>query len=235
MNPLFAEVGDIIGLLITLAIIGFSVVSQLLGSGEKTKQQARRRQQQQQRAQQRAQQQAQPGNPNQPQAKTIESEIEDFLRQARGETPKQVEPLVEAVVEPEEAVRTLVHEGQRNTSVGPVEPGKEFAQELSAHVEQHVGHNSISNRDAHLAFATEAADERIEEHLENVFDHQVGHIAHYDETENSNAIAQGTDEISWEEQPEKKSAASDIVDLLRSPDNIKKMFVVSEIFKRPDI
>lgn len=223
MNPLLAAIGDVIGLIITLAIIGFSVLSQILGSGDKAKQQQARRKQQQQRAQQQ--------RPANPQAKSIESEIEDFLRQARGDAPRQEVIPVAEVAEEQEVVRTLVSDPNQSK---PVKPGKDFTRELSSHVESHIGHDSISLRDAHLGEGIESADERIEQHLEEVFDHQVGHLAHYDHTENSNKITDGTDAISWEEEEEKASKASEIVELMKSPDSVKNMFIAMEIFKRPE-
>lgn len=223
MNPLFADIGDIIGLIITLAIIGFSVLSQVLGSGDKAKQQqAQRRRQQQQQAQRQ----------NNPQAKSIESEIEDFLRQARGDAPKQEVIPVAEVAEEREAVRTLVQDANADQ---PIEPGKNFTRELSSHVENHIGRDSISTRDAQLGDTVELADERIEQHLEEVFDHQVGDIAHFDHSENTNKISEGTDAISWEEKEEEASMASEIIELLKSPDSVRQMFIAKEIFERPEI
>lgn len=230
MNPLLADnIGDIIGLIVTLAIIGFSVLSQVLGGGDKAKQQqqARRLQQQQQRARQ----------PNKPQAKSIESEIEDFLRQARGDAPREAMPVAQPVDEESEAVRTLVKEPMevRPIEGEPIQPGQDFTRDLASHVESHISLDSISQRDAHLGDIVEASDERIEQHLEDVFDHQVGQIAHQDHTESTSMIAEGTDAVSWEEKVEKSTLAMDIAAMMKSPDSVRKMFIVTEIFKRPEI
>ncbi len=224
MNPLFADIGDIIGLLITLAIIGFSVLSKFVGEGDQAKQKAEQRRR---RAQQKA---------ANPQTQSIESEIEEFLRQARGDAPasRAAAPPVEAVVMEQERapIRTL---SQQTHDVAPVQPGEDFARELSSHVEEHIGKDSISQRDAHLAETVEMADERIEHHLEEVFDHQVGHIAHQDHTESTSEVAEGTDSQAWQKDGDVPSTADELIELFKSPDSVKKMFIATEIFKRPEI
>lgn len=224
MNPFFAAIGDIIGLLITLAIIGFSVLSKFMGDGDQAKQKAEQRRR---RAQQKA---------ANPQAKSIESEIEDFLRQARGDAPaaRASAPAVEAVVMEENSpIRTLSEQAH---DVTPVQPGQDFARDLESHVAEHIGNDSISQRDAHLGDAVEMADERIEHHLEEVFDHQVGHIAHQDNTENTSTVAEGTDTGVWEgEEVEVADTAGEIIELLKSPQSVRHMFIATEIFKRPEI
>ena len=226
MNPLFADFGDIIGFIIFLAIMGFSVLSKLLGEGKQAKQKAEVR---------RRRAQAKAANP---QAKSIESEIEEFLRQARGgggaEAPRAAAPPVEAVVmEQKQAIRTLT---QQSHDVEPVQPGQDFARDLESHVAEHIGKDSISQRDAHLAETVEMADERIEHHLEEVFDHQVGHLAHQDNTENTSEVAEGTDTQAWQEKDgDVPSTADELIELFKSPDSVKKMFIATEIFKRPEI
>lgn len=227
MNPLLADAGDIIGLIVTLAIIGFSVLSQVLGGGDKAKkQQEARRQQQRQRRQPQ-----QPGA-NRPQAKSIESEIEDFLRQARGDAPP--EPVVAEPV-PDEPVRTLVREPMevQPLEVEPIQPGHDFGRDLASHVENHITRDSIRQRDARLGDTIETADERIEDHLAQVFEHDVGHLAHYEEVDNR--ITEGTDHVSWEEEVKKPGVAEEIAAMMKSPDSVRKMFIVTEIFKRPEI
>jgi len=223
MNPLLADIGDIIGLLITLAIIGFSVLSKFMGEGDQAKQKAELRRR---RAQQKA---------ANPQAKSIESEIEEFLRQARGDAPaaRASAPAVEAVVmEEESAIRTL---SQQSHDVTPAEPGQDFTRDLPAHAD-HSGKDSVSQRDAHLGETVELADERIEHHLEETFDHHVGNIAHQDKTKNTNQVAEGTDASIWEEvEVEDSDFAAEVVGMLQSPDSVRKMFIATEIFKRPEI
>lgn len=228
MDPLLAaNFEEVISLIITLAIIGFSVLSQVLGSGDKAKkQQEARRRQQQQKQQQKAQGAARP------QANSIESEIEAFLRQARGEAPPQA-PAVQPIAD--EPVRKLVNEPMevQPIEVEPIEPGRGFGRDLATHVQDHIGNDSISQRDAQLGDHVELADERIEQHLEEVFDHEVGHLAHFEHVDTK--ITDGTDAVSWEEAVEKASMASDIAAMMKSPDSLRKMFIVTEIFRRPEI
>lgn len=222
MQPLIADIADIIGVIITLAIIGFSVVSKIIGAnnqGQKNRPPQRRNPPPAGGAQNRP---ANAGGGN------IEAEIEDFLRQARGggQQPQARRAAPPApprrVVEAEPVVR---------------EPGKNFGRGLADHVEQHIGRDSISTRDAHLGESVEMADERVEHHLEEVFDHDVGHLAHVDDTDTS--ISEGTDSESYERAPTSSTVqtatAKRIIELLKSPNGVRDVLIASEVLKRPEI
>ena len=217
VQPLFADIGDVIGLIITLAIIGFSVVSKMLSTANQGKQPP---------------QQQRPAAPPQPPKSQrgggIESEIEEFLRQARGDGAQPRRP------KPPPVAQTVV-EAQPVMEAEPIVPGQRFGRSLSQHVEQHIGQDSISSRDAHLGDAVEAVDERLEQHLEEVFDHEVGHLAHTEKLDTS--IAEGTDDPSWEEAEgaNEPSSAQRIFQMLRSPEGVRDVFIASEILKRPEI
>ena len=165
-------------------------------------------------------------------AKSIESEIEDFLRQARGgQQPPPPKPPVAPVVP-----RTIVEATpvEATPVVEEIVPGRGFGRDLSEHVEQHIGRDSISQRDARLGQVVENTDERIEQHLEGVFDHDVGHLAHADEVDTS--VAEGTDAASWQEKKKKEpESAAAIVKMLTSPEGVRDVFIAAEILKRPEI
>lgn len=227
-QPLFADgIGDVIGLIIWVVIIGFSILSKVLKSGGGNKKQVRPPQRQP-----RAQQPG-PGPAARPQAgRGIDAEIEDFLRQARGgkkQTPPQQPAARQAPVR---------QQPRRVVEAQPVEadivPGQGFGRELKEHVADHIGRDSISTRDAHLGDHIEMADERIEHHLEEVFDHDVGHIAHADPVDTS--VSEGTDAHSWEEKNvEKVDSAAKIRKMLSTPESVREVFIISEILKRPEI
>ena len=218
MNPLFADL-DIVGVIFTLAIIGFSILSKFLGGNDGAKKAARRRAQRQH-------------GGNQPPAKSIEAEIEEFLRQTRGAGNQQdleiEDELEEVEVEPARLEQTASAFDEDLKT-----PGQDFGQDVSQHVEQHVSRDSISTRDAHLGDYVESADERIEHHLEEVFEHHVGSIKHSDNTVTTSQVAEGTDAVSWEEKQAKPNrVAQELVEMMKSPDNVKKLFIAKEIFER---
>lgn len=226
MQPLLADIADIIGVIITLAIIGFSVVSKIIGANNQAPKN---------RPPQRRNPPPQGGGvqnrPGKAGAANIEAEIEDFLRQARG-GGQQPQARAAAPPAPPAAPRRVVE-------AEPVarEPGKNFGRGLAEHVEQHIGRDSISTRDAHLAESVEMADERVEHHLEEVFDHDVGHLAHVDDTDTS--ISEGTDEASYEKAPTSSTVqtatAKRIIEMLKSPNGVRDVLIAAEVLKRPEI
>ena len=231
--PLFA-IGDLIGLIIWIIIIVVSVVSKIskaAGGGAKQQEPQANRPPPQIRPQARA-----GGN------KGIESEIEEFLRQARGEKarqtpvqasppPRQANPAARAKPQPPRQFRPRVIEAQ------PVDrdivPGEGFGRSVSEHVRDHIGKDSISTRDAHLGESIESADERIEQHLEDVFDHDVGHLDHAVKVDTS--IAEGTDALDNENVDKQSSEAKRIRQMLSSPDSVREVFIAAEILKRPEV
>ena len=67
-----------------------------------------------------------------------------------------------------------------------------------------------------------------------LFDHDVGRLAHSEMVDTS--VAEGTDARSWEETADDKSmtAAGKIRKMLRSPESIREVYIISEILKRPE-
>lgn len=219
MQPLFADIGEVIGFLITLAIIGFSVISKIISAanGGDAKPGPRRVPQ--------PEGPAQRPRAHRPDPLSMEAEIEDFLRQARGDRAVPPAPPKPPVVEAVPFEATPVPD--------EVVPGQGFGRDLATHVSQHIGHDSISRRDAQLADAVEAADERVEKHLQEVFDHDVGRLAHADAVDTS--IQEGTDAADATSAEKQPDAAAKIAEMLKTPQSIRNMFIVSEILKRPEI
>ena len=75
-----------------------------------------------------------------------------------------------------------------------------------------------------LGAEVDQADDRLDAHLHQVFDHQTG------------SIHQSTDQAAAAPSDAKRAGftAGSIVDLLRSPDNIRNAIILGEILRRPD-
>ena len=239
-QPLLADFGEVIGLIIWVVIIGFSIISKIMNAAKG------------QPAAKRPPKPPAAPRADRPAGKGIESEIEEFLRQARGQQEKPVPRPPAARQMPDvQARREFPPPGAKPRRVVraapiqavPVEalpleddivPGKRFGKDLSEHVADHIGRDSISTRDSGLGDVVSQADERIENHLEQVFDHDVGRLAHSEMVDTS--VAEGTDARSWEETADDKSmtAAGKIRKMLRSPESIREVYIISEILKRPE-
>lgn len=229
VQPLFADIGGLIGIIIWVVIMVVSAIGKMNGGKKGPNRKPGF------------------GKPNkgmpplQPQArgggggpKSIEMEIEDFLRQARG-GQAQPQP-VQTATTARQPPLTGPPKEPRIVEASPVEqdivPGEDFGKGLSRHVREHIGNDSVSTRDAHLAETIEEADERIEHHLEEVFDHDVGHLEHVEHVNTS--IAEGTDALDSAGDVQRMAVANRIREMLDSPDSIREVFIAAEILKRPD-
>ena len=235
--PLLADLGDIVGLLIMLGVMAFSFLSKVLsgqqgpGAGQP-------------RPPHPPGQPIPPGQPpKQRPAGGLEAEIEDFLRQVRGEPapPRPPQSSVESVLPPQPPPRR-----PKPTQVLPelaqaeddFVPGDGFGEGVSSHVREHLSGDTIANRDSHLGEYVGETDERVEQRLEQVFDHDVGHLEHRELVDTS--IAEGTDATDVHSQtgnkkPEDERAAAKIRKMLSQPESIRDVFVAAEILKRPEI
>lgn len=236
-----AGVDEIIGFIIMVVVIGFSIVNKISGVINQGKPPKRRP------AQGRPEQQRNPAQARAGQAggKSIESEIEDFLRQARGEKP-QAPPARQSTPtrQPQQRTRPPAQPQPRGQKPKIIEavpadqdfvPGKDFGRDLSEHVQEHIKQDSISTRDAGLGDYVEEADERVEQHLEEVFDHDVGHLEHIVKVDTS--VSDGTDasELRQAARDEVSASAERIRKMLSTPESIREVFIASEVLKRPEI
>lgn len=233
--PLFADIGGLIGLIIWVVIMIISAVSK---AGGKKAAAAKKKPPMGQGGMgqgglgQGGMGQGGVGQPRAQQGgkQAIEMEIEDFLRQARGgNAPPAAPPRNPPVRNPQPAGPIV----EARPADEDIVPGKGFGRGVSSHVQEHIGRDSISTHDAHLADDIEAADERIEQHLEEVFDHDVGQLENIVDVDTS--IAEGTDAKTLDEaEADRLEAANRIREMLSKPGSIREVFVASEILKRPE-
>jgi len=96
---------------------------------------------------------------------------------------------------------------------------------IDEHVRRHIDVSDIVEHVDHLAEDIEQADERMEAHLDQVFDHDVG----------SSKFGTGkgaTDEL--HRATRSNTAAQDLLKLLQSPATVRQSIMIAEILKRPD-
>ena len=135
--------------------------------------------------------------------------IEDFLRRAiqqkLGKHFEEVEilPAGEVQQPPAAQVHELAEQG------------------VAEHVTDHLDTTEYADRASHLGEAVGEADERLEEHLHEAFDHKLGSLKHED----------------LDTSPDKKSSESSpqgLRQLLRSKSAMRNAIVFREIIDRPD-
>ena len=168
----------------------------------------------------------------------LESEIEAFLRKAAANKKGGVKQNAPAASPPPMHPGQTPRKQQRQETrrKGPLRPEPQEQQpfrkseSVGQHVQRHIRSGGIGEREPHLAENLENADERIEEHLHEVFDHKLGNLTSTTET-----ISQGTDARVWEDnQQETSDMANRLFDMLSSPQQVGAAIVLSEIIRRPE-
>ena len=95
--------------------------------------------------------------------------------------------------------------------------------------------NTLKRSREELAKRIESADERIESHLHQVFDHRLGTLGA--DTADT-VIREGTDAVVWSDREDDRTVdsplAEQVFELLSSPQQMRTAVVLSEILKRPD-
>jgi len=224
---------------IEVAIFAFIIISSLLGQLYKAAQENRKR------AQKKAGQpppMAGGGAPGQPVAnagrpKSLEKEIESFLRKQLG-GPEPAEPKppprppIGTARKPSRQTppqpRPVARTSQRSTRTAFPE-----RESVSSHVERHILSDGIGQRDSHLGEKLSHADERMESHLQEVFQHRLGTL----DTEggsSSSSIRQGTDAAVWSGGQVSTPLSVELFKMLSSPPQVQAAIVLSEILRRPE-
>jgi len=247
------DIADIIRLLFIFGIVGFSIISKIMNANAEAKRKAggkpkpnpQARPGQPPMGQNRPGQarpgQARPGQAPMGQApaqggrpQNVDNEIEEFLRQAKarregGGAPQRApQPQPPPPPTPKPATPRPATLPQTD-----YQPGENFGRGVSAHVQEHLNTNTISQRDARLSEAVSDSDERVENRLEAVFNHDVGHLEHNDDI--NTQIQDGTDATFWDEKEAVDGTADLIRKTLQSPTDVRNAFIISEILKRPEV
>jgi hypothetical protein len=168
-------------------------------------------------AQARAQQQrmAQPQAPAQPQQRMMPPARFPPPQPAQSPFAPQMAPQRQEVIylEPADEVEVI------DAEVAELGGG------VGRHVSQHLrGSQQIAEHARNLGAEVDLADDKLEAHLQQTFDHKLGQLQQR--------------AISVEATPQKASGpdvtADQILHMLRSPASIRNAFVMSEIFRRPE-
>jgi hypothetical protein len=182
-----------------------------------------------------------PGRPAQahaprPGQAALHEEIDAFLRRAaqrRGGAP--AEPI--EIVEPE-AVAPAVRRLARPAAPTPKTATLSDTARPAPHPAGRAPSLQPEPLAQRLSTPLSQADEKLESHLHDAFEHQVGSLAGPGPADQS-AISQGTDSAVWHTPDEaaaaqrERPAAAGLIDRLRNPASLKEAIVLGEIFRRP--
>jgi hypothetical protein len=162
----------------------------------------------------------------------LESEIEQFVRrtmqpnqQPAAQQPPRVQPPRRDNLPPKKMAKV----GTQKPPAQPRTASKKRT--VVAEVASVRRPGGLAERDAHLADVIENRDEEMESHLKNVFGHKVGTLS-----KGAAAYEPGDQSISTaapSAMTTSQFSASDMLQLFRSPSDIRNAIVMSEILNRP--
>jgi hypothetical protein len=113
-----------------------------------------------------------------------------------------------------------------------------LADRLGQHVSEHLDTSSIAEKTESLGSRVRVADEEVEQHLHQTFDHQLGEL---DTGLERTVIREGTDDASWQDLSVKSQQeaqarawqALDIIRMLRDPSAVREAIVLGEVLQPP--
>lgn len=174
----------------------------------------------------------------------MKDEVEDFLRrvaQMRAQAEAQAKAQQQRQAprppmpspppqQPGQPARPPKRQEPRRPQLEPVEaeivtPELRQRDEVSRHVQQHLrGPDEIAQHARQLGHDVDLADDKLEAHLHQVFDHQLGQLA-----------KTGDGAAGPQAQSAHDLSAGDILRLLRSPQSVRDALIMSEVFRRPEL
>jgi hypothetical protein len=174
----------------------------------------------------------------------MRNEVEEFLKrvarmraeaeaQARGGQQRPLAPQPAAPIAPAPQPATVFAPPAQNLAYpSPIEAEvvdaelAETSDAVARHVTQHLrGTEEIAEHTRQLGADVDLADDKLEAHLHQVFDHQLGRLK-----------TTATDQAAAAASDVKRTGftAGSIAGMLLSPDSIRNAIVLGEILRRPD-
>ena len=99
---------------------------------------------------------------------------------------------------------------------------------VARHVAQHLDTRDFAERADRLGDATEQADERMEAHLHQAFDHRLGNISAGTQSITAAITPEADDEVRA-----RVAANHPLLSMLRQPQSVRNAIIVSELLQRP--
>jgi Na+-transporting methylmalonyl-CoA/oxaloacetate decarboxylase gamma subunit len=215
LAPLFADVGAIIfKLVLFLLIFGIPAIGQLIAKMKTIHPPAGG---------------PLPQAPKRPVPTDVVNEIEDFLKRAaqKREGKQIVAPQVRQAPRRVERIEQPVK--AEVVSNGPV-GGK-----VEEHVKKYLDSEEFARRESQLGEEVAQADKAIDQHLSQVFDHQVSRLASLPGEAAAPPVAYEPQELADASTLEIPATfATGLGTLLADADSVRQAIVLSEIFRRPE-
>lgn len=149
----------------------------------------------------------------------MSDDLEKFLQRAAQRRRQRAEPSIVIideqnadVVHPEIVEPEIVEPEMVRRPLG--------SQSVGDHVHEHLDHSGFEQRAERLGDRVESADDKMSQHIHDVFDHQVGRL-HSQFVDDPNSIS--------DDPPPTDVQPNWIVDMLRNPATLRQVIVLNEI------
>jgi len=164
----------------------------------------------------------------------LSDEIAEFLRRAAQRRAEQMQQQQRAAQQqyappppPLRPAAPVVVEAEivDEDDLTPVRPP---LSRVAQHVAQHLDTREFAERAERMADVTEHADERMESHLHQAFDHRMGNIS----AGTQSITAAITPEVD-DEMKARVAQNHPLLSMLRQPQSVRNAIILSELLERP--
>ncbi|MEN6457480.1 MAG: hypothetical protein ABFC63_00995 [Thermoguttaceae bacterium] len=170
-----------------------------------------------------------PDAPTRPVRGDVADEIDEFLRRAaqrRGTAPGRPTAAKPPRVQPSAPLTAQPVRADVAAKESPV-GGK-----VTEHVRKYLDAEGFTQRADHLGEEVSRADQEADQHLHQVFDHDVSNLA---ATPGETALAPAAVEPTVETPPEVLGSLADgVLDVFSNPSSVRQAFVLGEVLRRPE-
>ncbi|MCA9122077.1 MAG: hypothetical protein H6822_12395 [Planctomycetaceae bacterium] len=161
-------------------------------------------------------------------------DIEEFLRRAAQRRAQQQKPRPQPTAPPTLRPKSIPPrpiqplEAEIIDDIEIIEPDVLHGSSVEAHVKEHIRTNVFGERVSHLGEDVDRSDDRMEKHLHEYFEHELGALG----ARTSTAEDSSLDDDSPGQRP-KPQKPTNYLELLRNPASVRQAIILSEILTRP--
>lgn len=157
-------------------------------------------------------------------------DIEEFLRRAAQRREQKAAPPQPQPPRPQPPPpQRPALEPEIIEDVEVVHPGIMRGETVGDHVSEHLDTSGHSERLSQLGAVVDASDDRMEEHLHEVFEHDLGQLG-----AKTSRAAESTLDDDTPAPVEPPRPEVDVLSMLTEPDSIRKVIILNEILNRPE-
>lgn len=168
------------------------------------------------------------------------NEIEEFLKRAaamrarqQGAAAPAPTPPRSAPTRPPQSTASIRRPPTTSVQDAEVIEAEEVTvgDDVAEHVARHLSSRTFSERASHLGEDIKAADEVLESHLHETFEHKLGSLGATTARADDSTLDE--DELQAAKAAQPPSSAQSLLNMLRSPQNLRNTIILSEILNPP--